>query len=901
MIKLTNVIFFSIPFVYFWCMPKYYLLSTEQTISELKSGLQGLTAAEVESRKKQYGLNILPQGKPISFFKILLHQFASPIIYVLLGAAVVALAMNELLDAGFIFLVLVINASIGTYQEWNAEQSAAGLQQLITIKAQVIRNGNTMLIDARELVPGDLVLLESGNKVPADMRLIDVKNLSIDEAFLTGESEPVTKHVDTLNGDLVTGDRLNMAFAGSTIISGRAAGIVTETGLQTEVGKIAENLIQAQTPKTPLVQRMEKFATQITYVVLGVSVLLFIVGYYKGFNSFDILFYIVALAVSAIPEGLPITITVALSVATHRMAKRGVIVKKLSAVEGLGSCTMIASDKTGTLTINSQTIKKVVLPYGKTTEVSGIGYNGDGEVEGDVTIKNLAARVAHAGILCNEANLIKNELGQWESHGDAVDIAFLAMAYKCGIMPHDYKKGLQEVKLFPYESEKKYAAAIHVVHGKKVLSVKGAPEALLVQTKYAAMYDEILPANHKQIEEQIATLTNSGYRAIAVWEAEVTTDDIAVEEANLTLLGIVGLFDPLREESAIAVNTCKKAGIEVAMVTGDHPNTALAIAKQLNIAEDKNDVVTGVELPAQNESQQNWWNAIKGKHVFARVSPLQKMQITSTLAKEGHFVAVTGDGVNDVPALKQAHIGVAMGSGTDLAKDTAEIIITNDDFSSIVNGVEEGRFAYDNIRKVTYLLVSTGAAEIFIFILALFFNYPLPFTAIQLLWLNLVTNGIQDKALAYEKGEKDTMQRKPRNPKEGIFNRLMIEQTLVSGLTMGLIVFGTWHVLAQMDFTIEHKRTLTLMLMVLLQNMHVFNCRSERISAFKVPLKNNRFLILGVLGAQTLHLLSTQIPFMQSFLSTDTISLNEWIYLLPLALILIVVMELYKWIRAKSL
>lgn len=885
-----------------------HAIDTEQVYQNYQTSTRGLTSEQVVQRQQQYGKNILPKGKKISFLTVLLHQFMSPIIYVLIGASVLAIVMNEVMDSFFIFLVLTINASIGSYQEWGAQQSAESLQELISIKTRVLRDCNEMVIDASELVPGDVVMMESGNKVPADIRLTQVNNLSIDEAFLTGESLPVSKNIEPIAEQKIIAERINMAFAGSTVMSGRGIGVVTSIATHTEVGKIADNLASTQTQKTPLVQRMEKFASQVTYIVMIIAVILSVAGYLQGYDLAEIMFYIVALAVSAIPEGLPISITVALSIATSRMARRNVIVKRLAAVEGLGSCTFIASDKTGTLTINSQTVRKVLLADGSEVEVTGSGYNGVGEVLSNSKQIADVMRLSEAGAMCNEGQLIKLDNGEWESHGDAVDVAFLALAYKAGINPHQYQQQQKILNTIPYESEKKYAACVYESKGNKILVVKGAPEALLKPTKFVIHAGHILPAQIATIEKQIHQLTANGFRVLAVWEALVNDIDTQPEHANLTLMGLVGLYDPLRDESIDSVQACRKAGIKVAMVTGDHPQTALAISKQLGIADGEHNLITGAQLPQHEQVDEAWWNAIKDKTVFARVSPIQKMMITSTLSANGHFVAVTGDGVNDVPALKRAHIGVAMGTGTDLAKDTADIIVTNDDFSSIVSGVEEGRYAYDNIRKVIALLVSTGAAEIMVFLLAMGIDLGydtiderLPFSALQLLWLNLVTNGIQDKALAYEKGEADTMNRKPRNPKEGIFNRLMIEQIIVGGLTMGLLAFSCWTVLAAFDFSIEHKRTLTLMLMVMMQNMHVFNCRSERKSAFRIPLKNNKFLIWAVLGAQAVHILASHVPFMQRILRTDTISIQEWLILVPVAFTLILVMELYKWLRAKTL
>jgi magnesium-transporting ATPase (P-type) len=875
--------------------------SIDHIFSNLQSNKNGLNAEEARKRLNEHGPNELPPPQRTTFWVILLHQFLSPLIYVLIGAGILAIFMHEYLDAFFIFMILMINAGLGTYQEWHAEQNAAGLQSLISIQTHALREGKEYIIDAKNLVPGDIIMLESGVKVPADLRLVEVNNLSIDEAFLTGESLPVSKITEPLDEQALIAERKNIAFAGSVVMAGRGMGVVVETGLHTEVGRIAKNLLVVGNPKTPLVQRMEKFASQVTYIVLAASVLLGVIGFYKGFEITEILFYTVALAVSAIPEGLPIAITVALSIATSRMVKKHVIVKKLAAVEGLGSCTFIASDKTGTLTINSQTIRKVALTNGNIIEVSGSGYNGLGSIDGDEYQLKSTSKLAFTSAICNEAQLNETTNGDWESHGDAVDIAFLALGYKCGFNPIEERKAHTIIKVFPYESDKKYAACIYEKSGKIMLALKGAPEALLSQTQNMADGSKVVPIDHTKIDNQIQQLTTSGYRVLAVWEAILESSDMDIEKVSLTLLGLAGLYDPLREESAAAIKKCQDAGIEVAMVTGDHPQTALAISKQLGLANDESSLITGSQLPQTDEINLDWWKAIQHKTVFARVSPLQKMQIVSTLSANGHFVAVTGDGVNDVPALKQAHIGVAMGSGTDLAKDTADIIITDDNFSSIVSGVEEGRFAYDNIRKVTALLISTGAAEIFIFVLALLSNYPLPFTAIQLLWLNLVTNGIQDVSLAYEKGEDGIMQQKPRDKDEGIFNRLMIEQTLVGGIGIGAIAFGFWVYMDSQGFSVEHKRTLTLMLMVLMQNIHVFSCRSERKSAFKVPLSKNRVLLYGVSAAQLIHIIATQIPFMQTVLSTDTVSLKEWLTLLPLAALILVIMEAYKWLRARRI
>jgi magnesium-transporting ATPase (P-type) len=884
----------------------YYNNPTEKVLQSLNTSTSGLTEEEVINRRDKCGLNRMPKHKKAGLLKIFLAQFLNPLIYVLLIASAVTVLLHEYTDAIFIGVVLLLNAVIGTVQEFKAEKSAAALQQMIKVMAKVRRGGSVVNIDSEELVPGDIVFLESGNRVPADVRLIEVNDLKVDEAFLTGESEGVIKSTGPLEGELVVGDRKNMAYAGSTILYGRGVGAVTATGLYTEMGKIAGTLETTVSFKPPLVIRMEKFARQVAYIIMVVVVVLGIVAALQGMPLHDIFFLSVALAVSAIPEGLPVAITVALSISTSRMAKKNVIVRKLSAVEGLGSCTMIASDKTGTLTMNSQTVRKVILVSGQKIDVSGEGYNDSGEIvpyEGaDIAPlqKELEAFVT-ASVLCNESDLT-NKNGEWHTSGDSVDIAFLSLAYKNGMNPSEIRSGHKILAELPFESERKFAATFYEEEGKVFVAVKGAQETLLPLCVCSKERRDD-PAMREQIEKDAVYLTSDGYRVIAVATGEVKRAEKYNDDSitDLHLIGLAGLKDPLRAEAYESVRNCLRAGVQVSMVTGDHPLTALSIAKDLGIAESMDNVITGVEVQDLTEGEYSALASVIGdKTVFARVSPLQKMKIIEALSENGHLVAVTGDGVNDVPALKKANIGIAMGSGTDLAKETAEIIITDDNFKSIEEGIEGGRHAYDNIRKVTYLLISTGAAEILLFLLSLFTGQPLPLTAIQLLWLNLVTNGIQDVALAFEGPEKDLMKRKPRDPKEGIFNRQMIQQTLLSGAIMGLMAFGlfSW-ALNSLGFSELHSRSLAFTLMVLLENVHVFNCRSEQNSVFKVPLSRNWFIIGGVILAQLVHITAINLPFMQNILGTDTISFGEWWYILGYALILLVAMEIFKIVKRR--
>ncbi|HOZ53189.1 MAG TPA: HAD-IC family P-type ATPase, partial [bacterium] len=625
-------------------------------------------------------------------------------------------------------------------------------------------------------------------------------------------------------------------------------------------------------------------------------------------------FLVVALAVSAIPEGLPVALTVALSVATTRMSKKNVIVRKLTAVEGLGSCTMIASDKTGTLTVNQQTAKLIYLPTREVLKITGQGYNGIGKIENYDSLeennKSALLKMIKSVVLANEASLWRSKK-VWHSHGDSMDVAFLAIAYKAGLKIDEIKDSVDNILDVPYESERRYAAKIYFdkLEQKNKISLKGSVDRVLDFCSFVKINGQEVAIDKNDIKKKGVELASLGYRVLAVAEGGYNLEkEITIEKfndkkiKNLEFLSLVCFIDPLRPESREAVLKCKQAGVKVVMITGDHPATALFIAKELNIADNPQDVVTGDKLGSgKDEITPEFLKIISETKVFAGVSPLQKLKIVKALVNLGHFVAVTGDGVNDAPALKQANIGVAMGSGTDVAKETSTMIVSDDNFSSIISGIEEGRFAYDNVRKVVYFVISSGAAEIIIFILAILLGMPLPLLAAQLLWLNVVTNGIQDISLAFEPGEKGAMEKPPRSPKEGIFNELMIKQTIISGVVIGLSVFGVWFYLINILVWGEDiSRNIVLVLMVLFQNAHVLNCRSEKTSIFKMPFKKNLILLFGILSAQLLHVAITYNPFMQRVLKVSPINFKEWIILLVVASSVLLVMEIFKFIRRKK-
>lgn len=878
----------------------WHSLGIEETLARLNTNKTGgLYDSVIEKRLKEYGPNKLPDAQVISLFNIVFRQLLNPLIFILLVAAIVSLLIGEIKDTIFILLVIMINSAIGAYQEFKAEKSAASLKTLLRVKAKVLRNNKILEIDSEKLVPGDIVLLESGVKVPADIRLIEVKNLESDESLLTGESIPVSKSIENINEKVSLSEIKNMCFAGTTILNGRARGVVVNTGLNTEIGLIASEVIDKESAKPPLLLRMEVLIKQISSVIILLSILLGVLLNYQGMDLNSIFFFIVALAVSSIPEGLPVAMTVALSVATKRMANKNVIVKQLNSVESLGSCTVIASDKTGTLTVNEQTVKEVHLINGDVYNVLGQGYNGVGEIR-SITNNNYQESedfmsLLRVATLSNEAEL-RLENSEWIYSGDSMDVALLGFTYKAIQNLDLFKSHFEVIDSIPYESELKYSAVIYKSDDSIKLGVKGAVETVI---NFCSNKDS--NQNHikkDSILKKAEKLAAKGYRVLAFAEKSINKSELnpSQELFNLTFLGFVCFIDPLRENAKESVTKCKKAGIKVIMITGDHPATAKNIAEELGILDSNNKIITGKELEIiKNRNIKDYNSIISNSNVFARVSPSQKLDIVNALIESGEFVAVTGDGVNDAPALRKANLGVAMGSGTDVAKEVGSMIIVNDDFSSIVTGVEEGRFAYSNVRKVIYLLVSTGAAEVVLFLGAILTSLPLPLLAVQLLWLNLVTNGFQHIALAFEKGEPELMYQKPRKPSENIFNKLMIKQTLLSSLVMGLIVFGLWYYLIEFKNADESvARNSILLLMVFMQNFHVFNCRSEKKSAFKIPIKNNKLIIIAVILAQGAHILSMQAPFMQDILRITPIHFNDWVLILCFAIPLIIIMELFK-------
>ena len=888
----------------------WHSITPDQALNLLGVDEAGLASDEVAVRRAAFGPNVLPRRARVSLLAIYLRQFKSPLVYLLLIAAAVSLGVGELTDAVFIFVVLQANAAIGSYQEHRAEVSAAALDALVPNFAVAVRDGAPRRIDAHDLVPGDIVRLVSGALIPADLRSLAAQEFVVDESLLTGESLPVEKDASTLAADdAPLAERYNMLYAGTTVLSGRVTGVVTATGAATEVGRIAAALTRGHAAPPPLVARLARFSRIIGVITLLCIGLIGAIQLAQGVPLVTVFLVAVALAVAAIPEGLPAAITIALAVATNRMARRGVIVRALPAVEGLGACTVIASDKTGTLTCNELTVKRVLL-FGDAAPDTAVDIGGEGYLPiGEVTTagrdlneaeEQLLIRLAVSGALCNEAAL-HVEGATVEHVGDTVDLAFLVLAAKLDLQQRILQAEQPQLGLIPYEPQRKFAALFTRDDRDRPDRGGDKPAHALAHVKGAA--EVIVPmCDGVDADRALAAadeMAAEGYRVLALARgpvpANVALAPVQSDLRGLRLLGLVGLIDPLRPEVPAAIAQCRAAGIDVRMITGDHPQTALAIARELGIADATDHVVTGAELSAARHDPAAFDRIAGTARIFARVEPVQKLSIVEALQRAGHVVAVTGDGVNDAPALSAADIGVAMGrDGTDAARAAADLILADDNLATIVPGIEEGRIAYDNVRKLIYLLITTGLGEIVLFLLAIVAQLPVPLFAVQLLWLNLVTNGIQDVALAFEKGEPGILARPPRPPRERLFERRMVTQVLVAGTYMGVaaFVFYAWSLDRGMPEPVA--RNLLLLLMVLFENVHALNARSETRSVFRLPFAANPFLIAAIVAAQGLHIAAMYMPGLSGVLDVQPVVLTDWLLVAAVAASLLIVGEVLK-------
>lgn len=885
--------------------PHWYQLSIKEVFDKLKASEDGLTETDIKNRLSQYGPNRLAEEERISKLKILLDQFKSPLIYILIFAAAVTTILKEYIDTSVILIVVILNTIIGFIQEYKAEESVRALKKMVVPKARVLRSGKEKEINSEELVPGDIVLLASGAKVPADIRLFKTIGLKIDEAMLTGESVPSEKTVHSIKEkDLTPGDQKNMAFMGTIVVSGRAKGIVVETAGGSILGQIAQEVKKLSFTKTPLQEKIVKFAKIIGIIVFLSAGAIFLLGILKGLKAADMLITAVAATVATVPEGLPIVVTITMAIGISRMAKRNAIIRKLTAVETLGSTTVIGSDKTGTLTKNEMTVN-ALFDGEHVYTVTGTGYEPEGKILHELepvdlkTAKNLQMTL-RIGLLCNESSIYQ-ENGQFKVDGDPTEGALIVSAMKSGFDPEEEKEHYPQIAMIPFESERGYMATLHKHGSKKLIFIKGAPEKLLDMCTQCAAADELRTTeilNHAHI------FAKQGLRVLAMAYKEVSHDAVEIShhdvEGNLVFAGIQGMMDPPRPEVIDAIKNCKKAGIKVVMITGDHATTALAIGKMIGIINGDGKVLTGKEIERMSDDE--LFPKIKDIFVFARVSPEHKLRITQQLIRHGEIVAVTGDGVNDAPALKAAHIGVAMGkTGTDVAKEASDMVIVDDNFASIFNAVEEGRVVFENIRKVTFFLIPTGFAAVFSILMTMLLGIPIPYVPAQLLWINLVTNGLQDVALAFEPGEKGIITRPPRNPKEGIMSKLMIQRSIIVGLLISFGVVYSFVLALDNGASIEKARTIAVTTMVFFQFFQAWNARSETVSIFKISLISNPFLFYTMIAAFFAQLAFIYVPAFQWVFRTEPLTAQEWISIIMLSITVIFVVEIDKLIRRKRL
>ncbi len=881
----------------------YYQLDSSEIFLQFRTSEFGLTEEEARNRLSRYGPNKLGEEEPISRLKILLHQFASPLIYILLLAALVTILLQEYVDAGVILSVLILNAGIGYFQEFKAEESVRALKKMIVPQARVIRGGKEREINSEELVPGDMVILASGSKVPADIRLISEIDLKVDESMLTGESVPVDKDPSPIREDnLSPGDQLNMAFMGTIVVSGRGRGIVVATGGQTSLGRIAREVREAEIATTPLQAKFHRFSNRIGLVVLGAAVILVGIGILIGEPLKDMFMTAVAAAVATVPEGLPVVLTIALAAGIRRMARKNAIIRQLPAVETLGSTTVICTDKTGTLTKNEMTVK-VVFDGEHVFDLTGSGYSPEGEIlhewvpPSEKERKNLfmALRI---GLLCNESTL-HQENGEYRVNGDPTEGALIVAAMKGGLKPEKERMEYPEIGLLPFESEYGYMATLHRQGGKKWVFLKGGPEKILDLCTSCQATDQI---RTQEILETSNRFARQGMRVLAMAYKEAPADLEVLRhkdvEGNLILAGIQGMIDPPRPEVMEAIQGCRQAGVRVVMITGDHPTTAVAIGKSLDIAQDASAVLTGKDL--EGMSDEGLFSQLPKVSVYARVAPHHKLRIVQQLMKRGEIVAVTGDGVNDAPALKAAHIGVAMGrKGTDVAKEASDMVIADDNFAAIFSAVGEGRVVFDNIRKVIFFLIPTGVAAIGSIIGSILLGVPIPYTPSQLLWINLVTNGLQVLALTFEPGEKDVVRRPPRDPREGIMSRVLVERTVIVGLLISAGVVYNFITELHAGDTLEKARTMAVTTMVFFQFFQSWNSRSETQSIFRLSPFSNPFLLYGLLASILAHLTSIYFLPFQWVLRTEPLTLAEWFKIALMSLTVILVVEIDKWARKR--
>ncbi len=875
--------------------------TTEESFRELASSNSGLSRQEAALRLAERGPNELRPPKRVSPWALLLEQFKNTLVIILLVAVALSGFLGHTLEAAAIAVIVLFAVGLGFVQEFRAERAIEALRRMAAPSATVVRDGAEMSVPAREVVPGDVILLRAGDQVPADARLLEAHNLQVDEASLTGESVPSEKTAARLDSaELPVGDRRNMVHAGTAATYGRGRALVTATGMGTEFGKIAQLLQGIDTGRTPLQENLDKVGSVLARVAFAVVLLIVGLGLFRGQPFLEILIFGIALAVAVVPEALPSVVTISLAIGVQRMVKRHSLIRRLSAVETLGSTSVICSDKTGTLTRDEMTVKRVYAA-GRLLEVSGTGYGPEGGFSADgATVEPPPAvlELLRAGALACDARLERSLEGGWEVKGDPTEGALLAAAAKAGLLKAALETAAPRVAEIPFSSETKRMTTLHSSPAGSVAFSKGALEVILASCSSAATGNSEAPLDQAAREAILETgrrLAGDALRVLAL--ARKNCAAIGDAEREMVFLGLVGMIDPPRPEAREAVRVSAEAGIKVVMITGDHPLTAQAIARELGILK-AGRVVTGAELEAMTDADLE--RAAEGIEVYARVSPAHKMRVVTALQKNGHIVAMTGDGVNDAPALKKADIGIAMGiTGTDVSKEAAAMTLTDDNFASIVAAVEEGRGVFGNIKKYLMYLLSSNIGEILLMLGVTLLGYPLPLTAVQILYVNLATDGLPALALAVDPFESDLMRRRPRNPRNGIFTRPVVTLMLVGGIWSAAVNLGLFAWALGSGRGVSEAMTMTFVSLVLIQFFKAYNFRSDRNSVLDRPFAN-RWLNLAVFWELVLLLFIIYVPFLNKTFGTYPLTAQDWLIVCGLALTISPVLELAKWAERRG-
>jgi len=875
----------------------WHTLSIDDVYLHLHTKATGLTNEEAARRQVEYGPNELQAARRISPWALLLEQFKNVLIIILLIATALSAFLGHSVEAIAIAVIVLFAVLLGFAQEYRAERAIEALRRMAAPTATVLRDGEEIEIPARELVPGDVILMRAGDKIPADVRLTEAINLQIEEAALTGESVPVEKHTAPLDSrDLTPGDRKNMAFAGTAPTYGRGRGLVVTTGMDTEFGKIARMLQTVETGRTPLQENLDKVGRMLAWVAFALVAVIVALGLFRGQPFIEMLIFGIALAVAVVPEALPAVVTISLAIGVQRMVKRHALIRRLTAVETLGSTSIICSDKTGTLTKDEMTAREIFVA-GQTLEISGAGYEPQGHffLDGQaVELFDQLKQLLQAGALASDTHIVHSEAdNRWHVKGDPTEGALVTAAAKAGLHKSDLDAQFPRVNEIPFTSETKRMTTLHTGSGGVIAYSKGAPEVILDScTRYLDKGGEIAltPGIKTMIIETAREMASQALRVLAV--ASKPGAALETAEHEMIFLGLVGMIDPPRPEVSAAIQTCELAGIKVVMITGDHPLTAQAIARELGILKNGR-AVTGAELEAMTDEE--FEQEVENIEVYARVSPAHKLRVVTALQKKDHIAAMTGDGVNDAPALKKADIGIAMGiTGTDVTKEASAMTLTDDNFASIVAAVEEGRGVFGNIKKYLMYLISSNIGEIGLMAVATFAGMPLPLSAVQILYVNLATDGLPALALAVDPPEADLMRRKPRNPRTGLFTRPVIILMGLGGLWSTVVNIGlfTWEY--KFGGSVKHAMTMTFVSLILIQFFKAYNFRSDHQSALHKPFAN-RWLNSAILWELMLLVLIVYVPFLQKPFGTYSLSLVDWAIAIFMAFTVSPLLESAKW------